>query len=94
MTWDEPDSGSPQGRSPNEELGVKDMAQPRPSMTLILDLDERVDCEELRLEIGRSYAYVGSTLVRTHAAAGEDAGGEHHAHAGEAWHAPVSGGRR
>lgn len=39
-------------------------------MTLILDLDERVDCEELRLEIGRSYAYVGSTLVRTHAAAG------------------------
>ena len=42
-------------------------------MTLILDLDERVDCEELRLEIGRSYAYVGSTLVRTHAAAGEDA---------------------
>ena len=30
------------------------MAQPRPSMTLILDLDERVDCEELRLEIGRS----------------------------------------
>ena len=54
-------------------------------MTLILDLDERVDCEELRLEIGRSYAYVGSTLVRTHAAAGEDAPvGEHHAHAGEA----------
>ena len=42
-------------------------------MTLILDLDERVDCEELRLEVGRSYAYVGSTLVRTHAAAGEDA---------------------
>lgn len=45
-------------------------------MTLILDLDERVDCEELRLEIGRSYAYVGSTLVRTHAAAGEDAPAE------------------
>ena len=42
-------------------------------MTLILDLDERVDSEELRLEVGRSYAYVGSTLVRTHAAAGEDA---------------------
>ena len=42
-------------------------------MTLILDLDERVDSEDLRLEIGRSYAYVGSTLVRTHAAAGEDA---------------------
>lgn len=45
-------------------------------MTLILDLDERVDSENLRLEIGRSYAYVGSTLVRTHAAAGEDAPAE------------------
>lgn len=45
-------------------------------MTLILDLDERVDSEELRLEIGRSYAYVGSTLVRTHAAAVEDAPAE------------------
>ena len=42
-------------------------------MTLILDLDERVDSEDLRLEIGRSYAYVGSTLVRTHGAAGEGA---------------------
>lgn len=45
-------------------------------MTLILDLDERVDSENLRLEIGRSYAYVGSTLVRTHATAGEDAPAE------------------
>ncbi len=49
------------------------MAQPRPSMTLILDVDERIDSEELRLEIGRSYTYVASTLVRTHAAASEDA---------------------
>lgn len=49
------------------------MAQPRPSMTLILDIDERIDSEELRLEIGRSYTYVASTLVRTHAATGEDA---------------------
>lgn len=49
------------------------MAQPRPSMTLILDVDERIDSEELRLEVGRSYTYVATTLVRTHAAASEDA---------------------
>ena len=34
------------------------MAQPRPSLTLIVDVDERIDSEELRLEIGRSYTYV------------------------------------
>lgn len=44
------------------------MAQPRPSLMLILDIDERLDSEEARLEINRSYSYVGSTLVRTHAA--------------------------
>lgn len=44
------------------------MAQPRPSLTLILDIDERLDSEEVRLEIDRCYSYVGSTLVRTHAA--------------------------
>ena len=49
------------------------MAQPRPSLTLIVDVDERIDSEELRLEIGRSYTYVGSALVRTHAAAVDDA---------------------
>ena len=44
------------------------MAQPRPSLTLILDIDERLDSEEVRLEINRCYSYVGSTLVRTHPA--------------------------
>lgn len=44
------------------------MAQPRPSLTLILDIDERLDSEALRLEIDRCYTYVGSTLVRTHPA--------------------------
>ena len=38
------------------------MAQPRPSLTLILDLDERLDSEDVRLEIDRCYSYVGSTL--------------------------------
>ena len=52
------------------------MAQPRPSLTLILDLDERVDGKELRLEIGRSYTYVGSTLVRTHKAENDEAPAE------------------
>ncbi len=31
------------------------MAQPRPSLTLILDIDERFDSEETRLEVGRCY---------------------------------------
>ena len=33
------------------------MAQPRPSLTLILDLDERLDSEDVRLEIDRCYSY-------------------------------------
>lgn len=41
------------------------MAQPRPSLTLILDIDERLDSEELRLEISRCYAHVGSVRPRT-----------------------------
>lgn len=44
------------------------MAQPRPSLTLIADLDERLATEDVRLEINRCYSYVGSTLVRTHPA--------------------------
>lgn len=44
------------------------MAQPRPSLTLVLDIDERLDTEELRLEVNRCYNYVGSALVRTHPA--------------------------
>lgn len=42
------------------------MAQPRPSLLLVLDIDARLDSEDLRLEINRSYSYVGSTYVRTH----------------------------
>lgn len=44
------------------------MAQPRPSLTLVLDIDERLDSKNLRLEVDRCYSYVGTTLVRTHAA--------------------------
>lgn len=44
------------------------MAKPRPSLTLIVDLDERLATEEVRLEVNRCYSYMGSTLVRTHAA--------------------------
>ena len=42
------------------------MAQPRPSCTLILDIDEKLATEETRLEVKRCYSYVGSALVRTH----------------------------
>lgn len=44
------------------------MALPHPSLTLVLDIDERLDSEELRLEIGRCYTHVCLTLVRTHPA--------------------------
>ncbi len=44
------------------------MAQPRPSCTLILDIDETLATEETKLEVGRCYTYVGSALVRPHAA--------------------------
>ena len=43
------------------------MAQPRPSLTLVLDINEQLDCEEFRLEVNRCFSYVGSTLVRNHA---------------------------
>lgn len=48
------------------------MAQPRPSGMLILDIDERLDSEDVRLEINRCYPYVCSTLVRVHEADGEE----------------------
>lgn len=48
------------------------MAQPRPSLTLILDIDERLDNEDLRLEVNRSYTHVAPTLVRTHTPATEE----------------------
>ncbi len=41
---------------------------------MILDIDERIDSKELRLEVNRCYAYIGTALVRTHPAPeGEDA---------------------
>ena len=42
------------------------MAQPRPSCTLILDIDETLATEETKLEVGRCYTYVGSALIRPH----------------------------
>ncbi|MBQ3302501.1 MAG: hypothetical protein IJH04_10245, partial [Eggerthellaceae bacterium] len=44
------------------------MVKPHPSLTLVLDVDERVASEETRLEIKRCWAHVGSTVVRKHAA--------------------------
>ncbi len=42
------------------------MGQPHPTLTLILDIDKRLDSPHLQQEIKRDYAYVGSTLIRTH----------------------------
>ncbi len=44
------------------------MGKPRPSLTLIMDIDEALKTEELRLEVDRCYAYIAPTLIRTHAA--------------------------
>jgi hypothetical protein len=49
------------------------MGQPHPTLTLILDIDKRLDSPHVQQEIRRDYAYVGSTLIRTHEAASEDA---------------------
>ena len=49
------------------------MGQPHPTLTLILDIDKRLDSAEAQQEIKRDYAYVGSTLIRTHEPASEDA---------------------
>lgn len=43
-----------------------------PSLLLILDVDERLDSKDLRLEVNRCFNFVGSTLVRTHEAAEGD----------------------
>ena len=43
------------------------MALLRPSLTLVLDLDERVAGEQTILEINRSYAHIGTPVFRTHA---------------------------
>lgn len=49
------------------------MALLRPSLTLVLDLDERVAAEQTILEINRSYAHIGTPVIRTHAPEAEDA---------------------
>ena len=46
-----------------------------PSLTLVLDLDERLATQETKLEIKRCYAHVGMPIVRTHRATGEEPGG-------------------
>ena len=45
------------------------MAKPHPSVSLLLDLDERLVNHDLRLEIDRCYSYLGTPVVRTHEAA-------------------------
>ena len=45
----------------------------RPSLTLVLDLDERVAGEDTVLEIRRTYAHICTPVIRTHAAESEDA---------------------
>lgn len=42
------------------------MAEPRPSLTLLLDIDEQLATKQTREEVGRCYDYVGSTVVRAH----------------------------
>lgn len=48
------------------------MALLRPSLTLILDLDERLASTETVLEIKRCYTYIGTPLIRTHAPVSEE----------------------
>lgn len=43
------------------------MAEPRPSLTLVLNVDQSVATEDMRLEVDRSFGYVGSTVLRAHA---------------------------
>lgn len=47
------------------------MAMIRPSLTLVLDLDERAATEETVLEIKRSYAHITTPVIRTHKAEAE-----------------------
>lgn len=49
------------------------MALLRPSLTLVLDLDERAAAEQTILEINRSYAHIGTPVIRTHAEPEPDA---------------------
>ena len=49
------------------------MALIRPSLTLVLDVDERLASEDTVLELKRCYTYICSPLVRKHAPTSEDA---------------------
>ncbi len=49
------------------------MAMLRPSLTLVLDLDERIASDDTVLEIRRTYAHICTPVIRTHAASGDDA---------------------
>lgn len=49
------------------------MALIRPSLTLVLDLDERLATEDTELELKRCYTYICAPLVRKHAPESEDA---------------------
>lgn len=40
--------------------------EPRPSGTMILDIDEALATEQTRLEVKRCYPHVGNALIRTH----------------------------
>lgn len=48
------------------------MVMLRPSLTLVLDLDERAGGEETILEIKRNYTYITQPVVRTHAPSCKD----------------------
>lgn len=49
------------------------MALLRPSLTLVLDLDERLATTDTVLEIKRCYTYIGTPVIRSHAPATEEA---------------------
>ncbi len=44
----------------------------RPSLTLVLDLDERCAQEDTILEVKRNYAHIGTPVIRTHAAQSDE----------------------
>ena len=49
------------------------MAMLRPSLLLVMNLDERVGAKETIQEVKRNYAHICTPVVRTHAEEGEDA---------------------
>ncbi|MCD8316877.1 MAG: hypothetical protein LUB61_05700 [Eggerthellaceae bacterium] len=49
------------------------MPTPRPSMTLLLDIDERIASKKTKDELNRCFAAVGTSLVRTHASDSDEA---------------------